>query len=62
LFNHTTDFFNGLLGAFLTSPLQIQWVKDEILGELPLPEVWVSDEIITNKLKDNPQTDRSPGE
>jgi len=46
----------------LTSPLQIQWVKDEILGELPLPEVWVSDEIITNKLKDNPQTDRSPGE
>jgi hypothetical protein len=24
---------------------RIEWVKDEIMGELPPPEVWVSDEI-----------------
>jgi hypothetical protein len=41
---------------------RIEWAKDEIIGELPLPEVWVSDEIVTKKLKENSQTDNSPGQ
>ena len=40
---------------------RIEWVKDEIIGELPLPEVWVSEEIITKKLEENSQIDNSPG-
>jgi hypothetical protein len=34
------------------SPLRVRWIKDEIVGEIPLPEVWASDEIITKKLKE----------
>jgi hypothetical protein len=40
---------------FSRSPLQIEWVKDEIIGELPLAEVWVSDKVLTKKLKANSQ-------
>jgi len=40
----------GLVFASLFSnssfPRRIEWVKDEIIGELPLPEVWVNDETI----------------
>jgi hypothetical protein len=39
--------------------LRIEWWKDEITGERPLLEV--CDEMIA-KLKDNSQTDSSPGE
>jgi hypothetical protein len=41
---------------------RIEWVKDETIGELPLPEVWVSDEVVIKKLKENSQTDNSPGQ
>jgi hypothetical protein len=34
------------------SPRRVRWIKDEIIGERPLPEVWASDEMITKKLKD----------
>lgn len=46
----------------LTAPLHIQWMKDEIIGEQPLPEVWVSDEIIRKKLKDSSRTEDSADE
>jgi hypothetical protein len=41
---------------------RIEWVKDEIIGELPSTEPRVSDEIAINKLDENPQTDNSPGQ
>jgi hypothetical protein len=34
------------------SPRRVRWIKDEIVGEIPLPEVWASDEIIRKKLKE----------
>jgi hypothetical protein len=34
------------------SPRRVRWIKDEIIGETPLPEVWASDEMITKKLKE----------
>ena len=42
--------------------LRIDWVKDEIIGELPLPEVWVSDEIVCKKLEGNSQSDNLPSQ
>lgn len=50
------------LWSLLSYPLRIEWVKDEIIGQLPPTEVWVDDEIITKKLKDNSQTGNSPEE
>jgi hypothetical protein len=40
----------------------IEFVKDDIIGELPLPQGWVSDEIVTKKLQENPRTDNPPGD
>jgi hypothetical protein len=31
-------------------PRRVNWVKDEVIGQLPLPEAWVADEIIRPKL------------
>jgi hypothetical protein len=41
----------GLLAASYFGSSRVKWFKDEIIGELPLPEVWASDEIIHPKLK-----------
>lgn len=39
-------------------PRRVVWVKDNIVGELPLPEVWAESEIVRPKLnEENPQTD-----
>lgn len=33
-------------------PRRVTWVKDEITGELPLPEVYANDEIVRGQLED----------
>lgn len=54
-------FDNPLFG-----PRKVRWVRDEVVGQLPLPEVWASDEIIRPKLKEqNFQVDnplKTPGD
>lgn len=45
------------LPALPLDSLRVRWVKDEIIGRLPSPEVRVSEEILLQKLKD--QNDRS---
>jgi hypothetical protein len=38
------------------SPRRVRWIKDKIIGELPLPEVWADSEILRPKLKDGNST------
>jgi hypothetical protein len=41
---------HSLLAMPLDLP-RVRWVKDEIIGRVPPPEVWVSEEILRQKLK-----------
>lgn len=36
----------------LFGPRKVRWVRDEVVGQLPLPQVWANDEIIHPKLKE----------
>jgi hypothetical protein len=47
----------GLLAASHFSSSRVKWFKDEIIGELPLPEVFASNEIIRPKLNQSSQTE-----
>jgi hypothetical protein len=42
----------GLLATSRFGSSRVKWFKDEIIGQLPLPEVWAADEVIRPKLTD----------
>lgn len=49
------------LAPVLSARRMVTWLKDEITGQLPAPEVWVDSEIIRPKLKEqNPRADNLP--